>query len=178
MENEVVLKGCPESAKQKTESDSLLDKQICVLARSLRTCVNEIKKASYLYKGQICNDLQQTVDFRTLLHTVREHISKETADGAETCRKYLMEASDSLNEFKGLMDFVNNHCDTDLKVVYEEENDADVSWVGKRECALHEKGLIGRRKEDGSWDMDNCRWTFEDCLLFQMGFKSCKGLIR
>lgn len=180
MGSDSIKKECPEKTKQKTGFADQLNQQLCELARTLRTCVHEIKKATYLYKGQICNDLQQTADFQTLLQTVRTQMSGEAAKGLDTCQKYLAEAYDCFNGFIDFNRFLKNHCDIVLKVVFGENNDVDISWIDKKERPLCEKGLVGRQKEDGSWDMDNCRWTFEDHLLFAMGsdlYKDSKDLI-
>ena len=168
MENKRIIKECPENTKRESEFAAQLNKQLCELARSLRACVNEIKKVSYLYEGQICDNLQQISDFKTLLHTAQKGISSDMTKGAETCQKYLIEANKQLNAFIGLMDFVKSHSDTVLKVVYGEENKKDVAWREKEKRTLYEKGMIGRKNEDGSWNIDNCRWTFEDHLIFAM----------
>ncbi len=168
MENERIIKECPENTKLESEFAAQLNKQLCELARSLRDCVNEIKKITYLYKGQICYDLQQISDFKTFLHTAQKGISSDVTKGTETCQKYLREAGKQLNAFLGFIDYVKSHSVTVLKVIYGEENDANVSWREKEKSVLYEKGMIGRKNEDGSWDIDNCRWTFEDHLIFAM----------
>ena len=169
MDNEDMKKESPGKEELETGWNYQLNKQLCAIAKLLRSCIHEIKKTTFLFKGQICYDLQQTADFHTLLCTVRGRFSNEAENGIETCRKYLIEASDRLDDFIESNSYINDNCDAMINAIYGKEISSVESEIDKRKEILHEKGRIGLRKKDGSWDIENCRWTFEDRLLFHIG---------
>ena len=154
--------------------------EIDTITKHIVSFANDIRCMYQLIKGNICCTITTEKDFEKAVWKTFKHASfpiklyenwppkgvgGEIVLDSETEEDAIQDALQELEKLAGMYSildeytqFVMEHCRIYKKVLFEHDTEAIDKWGF----------LCGQQNEDGSWDIEACRRSFQGLMLFLM----------